>query len=446
MGYHFSQSGTFHKEHPRTRTLSSIIRAERDGGLVMQPMWLEVFAGGLAAGAGLVGLLASRRGFEAPAFLFSLLGLLVSGTGVVIISGEHERTGLTLAAIGLGMASTVGGYGLASALLPVFRRTHRRPVLPATLGEASGTTDVVLVACCEPERYHPSAVAEELAGYSDEGLPEPGMAVVPFLYAAQKARYRAVGGRSPAAAQTRSLAERLGTIMSRHGGIGTVECVTCTGRDTLDAAVTRAVERGARRIIAVSASIGESHSLDRAKARVDLMRPRELGIDMVYATPLWGSDRLALALADRITTVASEPDLTGVALVMHGQPDTRQRTHGAFDVQENAFCNRIRMMLTEHGIPEQNIRLCYLDWREPGVTETVRHIAAMGCGRVIISPACFAFDSIATTLDLQVAVRQARVETHVTTVVLPAWSDDAVAATVLAEAIDEALPDLAATH
>ncbi len=412
----------------------------------MQPMWVEVFAGGLAAGAGLVGLLVSRRGFEAPAFLFSLVGLVISGAGVVVVSGEHESTGLTLAAIGLGMASTVGGYGLASAMLPIFRGTHRRPQLPAILGTPSGTTDVVLVACCEPERYQPSAVARELAGYAEEGLPEPSMAVVPFLYAAQKARYRAVGGRSPSAAQTLSLAERLSTVVARHDGIGTVECVTCTGRDTLDVAVTRAVERGARRIITVSASIGESRSLDRAKALVDLLRPRDLGIDMVYTTPLWGSDRLALALADRISTVASEPESTGVALVMHGQPDTRQRTHGAFDVQENAFCNRIRMMLSEHGIPEQNIRLCYLDWREPGVTETVRHIAAMGCERVIVSPACFAFDSIATALDLQVAVRQARVEAHVTTVVLPAWSDDAVAATVLAEAIDEALPDLAARH
>ena len=106
---------------------------------------------------------------------------------------------------------------------------------------------------------------------------------------------------------------------------------------------------------------------------------------------------------------ADDPETTGVALLMHGQPDAHQQTHAHFDIQENAFCNRVRMMLVEKGIAESNIRLCWMDWRAPDVTETVRHLAALGCDRILVVPACYPFDSMMTMLDLPMSVRQARV-------------------------------------
>src|SRR5664279_2599182 len=75
-------------------------------------------------------------------------------------------------------------------------------------------------------------------------------------------------------------------------------------------------------------------------------------------------------------------------------------------------------------VPEQSVRIAWADWRAPEVTGTVRHLAALGCRRIIVSPTCFPLDSITTLLDLQLAVRQARVDETVSIVTLPAWHDD----------------------
>ena len=42
----------------------------------------------------------------------------------------------------------------------------------------------------------------------------------------------------------------------------------------------------------------------------------------------------------------------------------------------------------------------------------------------MVSPACFPLDSIATLLDLQLSVRQARVDESISVVTLTAWSED----------------------
>jgi protoheme ferro-lyase len=130
-----------------------------------------------------------------------------------------------------------------------------------------------------------------------------------------------------------------------------------------------------------------------------------------------------------------------VALVLHGQPEAWQKSHASFDVQENSFANRVRATLIDRGLHQENIRLCYAEWRNPDITETVRHLAALGCSRVLICPACFPFESSVTILDMPVAVRQARVDAHVSTVVLGAWGDGPRLVDVLGTTVRWALHD-----
>ena len=54
----------------------------------------------------------------------------------------------------------------------------------------------------------------------------------------------------------------------------------------------------------------------------------------------------------------------------------------------------------------------------------MRHLAALGCRTVVVMPACFPLDSIATMLDLPLSVRQARVGQGVNVLTLHAWHDD----------------------
>lgn len=405
-------------------------------------LWATVFASSMLTGASLVVLLTAKRAKEPLAILIGIVSIGITVWAATNLLTEYGRFDTGVYAGILAAAAAVGGYGLASSLLPL--HLAKEPVLePITQFEAApGSPVTVLLACpLEPEHYTPSAVAADLSEMIAAGLPEAGMGITPFLYAAQKARYRAAGGRSPSIRQATALAEHVEQALD-HTTVGPVELVACSGHDTLDAAVTRAAARGCDRIVVVTLSIGESYQIDRAKSRVDLLRPQTAGIRVTYTPPLWGSESLAEDLAQRIWVGRDEPAETGVALVLHGQPEARERTHGVFDVQENAFANRVRMFLSEFGIPDANSRLCYMDWRDPDVTETIRHLAALGCTRVIVTPACFPFESVTTILDLQVAVRQARVDAHV--LIMQPWGGEDAIARVIVDLVREAAADLGA--
>jgi len=160
---------------------------------------------------------------------------------------------------------------------------------------------------------------------------------------------------------------------------------------------------------------------------------------VTYSGPLWRSERIATLVSTRIMALVADPAASGVVLVGQGQPDDRARDRREFDEQETSFLNHVRMLLLERGVPEQSVRLAWADWRTPEVTGTVRHLAALGCRRIVVSPACFPLDSIATLLDLQLSVRQARVDETVSIVTLPAWHDDPAFAEELCTGVEHAM-------
>ena len=396
-------------------------------------IWTAVLATGMACGASLVGLLVVKRTFEPLLMLTTLACMAINTVTVVRAATYYDAAGVTIAVGIVSLAAGAGGYGLASALLPVTLGT--RSPASVTLDDSVPTHDpgvvVLLLAEVEPEVYSPRRTAAELAELAEVGLREAGIALTPFLYTAQKARYRAMGGKSPAAGAARRLTIALAEQLSADTRFARVELVDVGVPASLARTVKIFGAKGYRRFIAAGLTVGDAYALDRAKAELDLLRPGTVGIQIDYTPPLWGSDRLAEEMVRRILAAASDPANTGVALVMHGQPDTRQSTHPTFDVQEDAYCNRIRMLLSEHGVPERNVRLCFQEWQTPDATETVRHLAAVGCSHVVVAPVCVPLDSAPTILDLPLAVHQARVDEHVTTVVLSAWGEHVVVSEVL---------------
>lgn len=404
--------------------------------------WIQLLGGALVTGATIVELLSLKRSAEPFALGVMLASTVLAGAGVARIDTSYNRAEVTVFAVLLALGVAAGGYGLVSAMLI---NLARRPHHPELVDEGSTVnttvTAVLVLACIEPETYDPASTARDLLSLADAGLPETSIGITPFLYTAQKARYRAAGGRSPSAAQARSVAVQLqaqldGKIFTR------TDLVTCGEPNALAEQIARLYLQGFRRIVVAVASVAESYEIDRAKASVDALRPEASGLEIVYTSPLWASDSLVSTLARRITASTQNPTTTGVALLMHGQPEQRERTHPGFDVEENAFVNRVRMALIDSGYVENNIRLCRADWRPPDVTETVRHLAALGCTRILVAPACYPFESVSTILDLTVAMRQARVDPHVYVTRLAAWGEDPAFATALHDAIHAAHAEL----
>lgn len=382
-------------------------------------MWLSVTLGSLLSGGSLVGLMVLRRSTEPLMWAGGVLGLLAALWGFLRMPYVYDRADALLYAFAFMLASFVGGYALASSSLERLSRSAPRPRLPDDLSVADGVPAVIVFSCTEPERYDPKATACLLQEMVDEGLMELSLGTTPMMFLTQKARYRAAGGMSPSASQTRDVAERLQRVLGNMA----VEVASCTGREALPDRIAAALAAGHRRIVVAELAASESLRHAAAKRSVDSLHAADAGADIRYTGPLWDSERIAGMLVGRVLDLTSEPESTGAVLVGHGQPDERAHRNPGFDEQEAALLNRVRMMLVESGLSEEHVRVAWAEWRPPDVTSAIRHLAALGCRRVVVVPGCFPVDSLATRLDMELSARQARVTDEVTVVTVGAWRD-----------------------
>jgi protoheme ferro-lyase len=386
-------------------------------------LWITLIVGAVLFGVALVGILVSRRLLE-PVFATGALAAFASAAWAFgELSIAYDKFDVLLWALVFGIAAFAGGYALASTSLASLASHPRRLAAPTTLPPDSGAAAVVLLGDVDPDEYDERWTAADLDKLSEEGLLHVSIAILPFLFFAQKARYRAVGGSSPAAKQLEWLAERVADSV-RGTRVDCVETAWLGGARDLALRVLRLAEKGYRTISIAEVMIAGSLELDEAKRRVDALRLDELGVDVRYIHALWGAERVASLVASRVMAVVDEPADTGVVLVGLGQPEERARSCRSFDEHETAFLNRVRLLLIGQGVHEDNVRLSWADWHGPDVTSMVRHVAALGCTRVIVAPACFPLDTVETMLELPLSVRQARVEDGVAIISLTAWHDD----------------------
>ena len=401
--------------------------------------WVGLSLGAFGAGAAVVGILALRRAFEPLIALLGAIGMAVAGWSLVAVGQAYGTPQIVTFAVLFAIATGAGGYAFASALLDYLARPTP-PVAALDPNDITGTESrpvVFLVAPVETQDYEPRQTARELHDLADEGVLRLGIGVTPFLFAASKARYRASGGKSPAWREfervTEAVEQKLDASLR-----GRVLPSTCEGIQALDRTLADAVRSGARRVAVVPLAVSEPPEYESCKDRIDALGLPALGVAVEYAAPLWSSDEVAESVARHIIAGAINPETTGVVLVLHGQPGPRSRKYPLFDEQESAFTSRIRMLVNEAGIPPANIRTAWAEWTQPDVTSAVRHLAALGCDRVLVSPSAFPLDCIATQLEIPLMVRQARVDS-VPVVMLPTWRDDEKVVAALARAANASL-------
>lgn len=387
------------------------------------PLWGSLILGAVVFGVSLVAILVSRRSLEPFFAAVAIAAFSLAAWAFAEISIVYDRFDVLLWALGFGMAAFAGGYALASTLLGSIASRPRRLSAPSTLPPDNGTAAAILLGDIDPDAYDERWTAADLEKLTEEGLLRVSIAILPFLFFAQKARYRAVGGSSPAARQLDWLTESVGDSLEGDR-FGRVESAWLGGARDLPVRVLRLAEKGHRTILIGEVMIAGSLELDEAKRRVDALHLDALGVDIRYTGTLWGAERVASLIASRVMSVVDEPSSTGVVLVGLGQPEERARTCRSFDEHETAFLNRVRLMLTDLGFGGDSVRLAWADWHGPDVTSAVRHVAALGCTRLVIVPACFPLDTVETMLELPLSVRQARMEEGISIVSLSAWHDD----------------------
>ncbi|HET6350753.1 MAG TPA: ferrochelatase [Coriobacteriia bacterium] len=396
--------------------------------------WVLLVAGAFVTGASCVAILVVKRQLEILAAIVGVASFAFSIYTLASLARTYERVDVAVYAVAFMLAAAAGGWALAASVLErAGERAESVTLAPQTIEAEREGVAVVLFADIERAEYDPIDTARALSDLTDDDLVSVSLATLPFLFFAQKARYRALGGRSPAHAELRTVADRLSHSLK---GVERIEYATCEGESSLASRVQSLALAGFKTIVAAELAVGDSRDLADAKRQTDALRLQDHGVRVAFTSPIGASERIVSMLVQRILRVTEDAAGTGVILLGQGQPETLARLHPDFDIQENALLSRVRMQLTDAGVAEDNVHIAWAEWRAPDLINTVRHLAALGCRRIVVVPGTFPLDTITTRLDTELAVHQARIDSSVTVVTLPAWSDDPRLVAELAERVD----------
>ncbi len=400
--------------------------------------WTALVGCGALAGVGLVLSLAVPHRTRIPVVTLGAASMTLSGWGLALIVTSAPRASIALATGALGLASIAAGYGLGASVVSSLRPRRAAVALEPRAAE-DPRIGVVVYADVEPRTYSLSETAEVMALVSEADPPPVPVLVAPFLFAAQRSRYQGADGRSPSRDGLRATAVRLAAELDADR-FAEPAYAACEGDASLAEAVADLAARGHRTVVAAPLAVAAGHADHTALRAVDALKPRDAGVRVVHADVLWHADEIADLVARRVLLACDgAEDSTGVVLVAHGQPPGWREAAPEFDAREVAFLSRVQSLLTEGGMRAGHVRTAWTAWQEPDVPEAVRHLAAVGCARVLACPACDPVESLDTLLDLPAAVRMARVP--VPTRVLSAWGDAPEVARALARRIEKALAE-----
>lgn len=384
--------------------------------------WAIVLIAGVAAGAATcAGLVTPRRylAWTGLAGTFTAALLVYGNAGVWRLAGRPDA----LVAAGLlGLGAAIGGYALASTMLPALTRPHADVPTLVTAPD-DGAVHVILLADAEHEEYRPGDLTRTLDLYELSEVPLPPYATRPLVYASEQSRYRRAGG----SGARRTVRDVAAALSARPGDEtpSLVDVAFCDGGPSLALAIADIASRGGRRIVVAALTVAWTRSFDGAIGDAQALEMRRTGVEIAVTDPLWASHGIAAAAAGRALAAFGDHGLgDGVVLVSAGNPWQWDRHYPAAAEQSTFFAQRVRAELIEAGIPAERIRRAWLDWEQPDVPEAVRHLAALGALHVALMPVDFLFETLGATVDLPLVAEQASFETGIRVEVVPPLGDD----------------------
>lgn len=403
--------------------------------------WLVLLVSAAATGAACTYLLVvPRRWLPLPGVLIvcGLLSATRSMDHVLKSSEAGGSIGMAILLSGLGVSA---GFWLAATSLPLWASRNRETSEMLTSTASDTAVTLLVLSFAAPERYRVRRTAWYVRRLIESGALELPASAIPFVFLSERSRYGAIGDYLPARASTTAIVEQLEATL-RVSAIGRIVIAWGEGSLKESGDIVASVAASGGRAVVVT--LGADGSFRATEAILELESALEAVQEcdsLLVAPSIWHSGRLAQRLVTRIldTTRGAEPDAVGVVLVGEGQPEAWESHDRGWRERENYFNQRVRLLLTERGIREHHVKAAWLEWQTPDVTEAVRHLAALGCTRIVIAPSTIACVTLSTAIDLEHMVASARVAEDVQTVTLAPWGDDPALAQAAAEAARQAL-------
>jgi protoheme ferro-lyase len=400
--------------------------------------WATALIASIAAGAAVCAALVSRRRWIPAWLVAAAAALTITATACRVILQLSERADAIIAAVAISLGGCAGGFALGAASVTALTSRRKRTV-QLEFGPERGGTDVVLLSDEEPGEYDPAAVTAALARYDDGEIDLPPEVARPLVYASERARYRSVGG-SPARGTVLAMADRLAKVLGADGTTDRVSAAFTVGSPSLDEVVARVVSEGGRRVVVVPLAAAWSPAFAASFEGLPRQALTAHGVRLETAEPLWSSPHLSAMVAQRaLASLGGDRSTDGVVLLSEGDPWEHARAHETYREQLTFFVQRVRADMIAAGVAADRIRRAYLWLEEPDIAEAVRHLTAIGARTIVLVPATFPAETVATLVDIRYAAERAAADTGVAVTMIAPWGDDPAVAEALRDSVVAAM-------
>jgi protoheme ferro-lyase len=346
----------------------------------------------------------------------------------------------------LALAAFLSGYSLQTSIV-LGRGDHRVvPDLKRQAGDpGKGHTAVIYFTHGEPETYDPIGWLNQFREFDRQGIPfVPFLARPMFIYQLRQA-YLKVGQSQHRQVHLR-MAQKLEEALRQEGQPDvTVYTSFLDDEPRPDAALIRALNEGASRVVVAEVFVSISNHTLEGEEQINSVDTAALGVPICFTGPLWDSATMYQMFLAKTNAAIGEtpPAKVGVLLVGHGQPDEWDEQWPTETEHELHFRQQVLDLLVANGYQQQNVSLAWMEFRKPRPAEKVNELLANGVEKIVYFSAAISADSIHSQYDVPELIRKAQIPKGFPLINLGAWNDHPLAIQAIKEKVQEEMMELA---
>jgi protoheme ferro-lyase len=302
-----------------------------------------------------------------------------------------------------------------------------------------GHTAIIVLAHGEPETYDPSAWINQIKELDEQKVAFIPYPIRPIFFYKLREKYLMAGksGHNFECLQVMKLME---ADYRRKGDTHTKFYISYLENEPYpDTAVTQALNEGASSIILCNLFITISNHTKEAIDMINDIHPEDYNINIKYTKPLYDSKTLQALYINKVSSSVSsvDKDKAGIILVGHGQPAEWDKEFYTETQQENSFREDILKQLEANGYKPQNLKLAWMEFRDPEPKEAVKQLLHNGVTNIFYFSTIIGSESIHAKYDVPEKIQQAQITDSVKLQQLSAFEEKTGIVKALIERIDE---------
>jgi hypothetical protein len=367
--------------------------------------------------------------------LAATLAFVAAVTSLVV---GFRGWGLVLAILSA-LSSVLAGYLLMARR--VLGQEDPRPIPQLTRSKGDpglGHTSVIYFTHGEPETYDPIGWINQFREFDEQGIAFVPLVARPYFLHRLREGYLRVGKSD----HRRTHSQMLKSLEQafRAAGDETTRFYISFLEDNPrpDAAVIKALNEGASRIVVSEVFLTISNHTAAGKELVNQLGVEEYGVPIEYSGPLYDSKTLQSMFVHRANQHLGETDKSkvGVLLVGYGQPDEWDVEWATETEQEVGFRRAVLRRFEADGYSTQNLSLAWMQFKEPKPAAKVEEFIKNGVEKVFFFAAAISADGMPSQHHIPALVNKAKVPPGFPLINLGAWNDDPLVIQAIKEKID----------